>query len=165
MRAIVVMGVAGCGKSTVAGAVCERTGARLIEGDVFHPASNVAKMAAGMPLTDADRQGWLEQLAGELAAAWAANERVVLTCSALKQRYRDTLRAAVPRLGFVYLSLSPEAATARVGSRQGHFMPATLVESQFRDLEPPIGEPDVLVVDATDALPRIAEDVDAWWRN
>ena len=165
VRALVIMGVTGCGKSTMAAAMCERTGARLIEGDAFHPEGNIRKMRVGIPLTDDDRRGWLERLGEELARAVATGMPAVLTCSALKRRYRDVLRAAVPRLGFVFLQLSPEAAVERVAQRAGHFMPASLVESQFRDLEPPIGEPDVLAVCATDPLGAMVEEAVAWWRT
>jgi gluconokinase len=165
MRAIVLMGVSGCGKSTIAAAVCQRTGAQLIEGDAFHPAANIQKMSAGIPLTDADRQGWLERLAQEAADRWRRSERIVLTCSALKRRYRDTLRDAVPGLGFVFLALTPQQAAARVSHRHGHFMPATLVDSQFRDLEPPLDEPRVLTVDATGPVDALANDVVRWWRE
>lgn len=164
MRALIVMGVAGCGKSTVAAALCERTGARLIEGDAFHPESNVRKMSAGIPLTDADREGWLLRLGQELAKTIKAGESAVLTCSALKRRYRDTLRATAPDAGFVFLALSPAEAAERVAHRKGHFMPATLIESQFRDLEPPSHEPCVLTVRATDPLPSIIDAITAWWR-
>ena len=164
MRALVIMGVTGCGKSTVAAALCEQTGATLIEGDAFHPEENVRKMRAGIPLTDGDRQGWLERLGAELARAVATGVPAVLTCSALKRRYRDVLRAAVPRLGFVFLQLSPEAAAERVAHRAGHFMPASLVDSQFRDLESPVGEPDVLAVWATDPVDAIVEETVEWWR-
>jgi gluconokinase len=164
MRALVIMGVTGCGKSTVAAAICERTGAMLIEGDAFHPKENVLKMRAGIPLTDDDRQGWLEHLGEELAHAVATGMPAVLTCSALKLRYRDVLRAAVPGLGFVFLQLSPEAAAGRVARRPGHFMPASLVGSQFQDLEPPVGESGTLTVCATDPLDVIVEDAVVWWR-
>ena len=162
-RALVVMGVAGCGKSTVGIALCERVGARMIEGDAFHPEGNIRKMSAGIPLDDADRAGWLARLGAELAKAVADGETVVLACSALKRRYRDMLRAAVPELGFVYLELAPDEARERVAHRSGHFMPATLIESQFRDLEPPIDEAHVLSVRATAPLEAIIEEVVAWW--
>jgi len=164
MRAVVVMGVSGCGKSTVGAALCERIGARMIEGDAFHPASNVRKMSAGIPLDDEDRAGWLARLGEELAKAVAGGETVVLACSALKRRYRDTLREAAPELGFVYLKLTPAQAAERVTHRPGHFMPASLIESQFRDLEPPAGEPHVLSVCATDPLPEIVDKIAVWWR-
>lgn len=158
MRALVIMGVTGCGKSTVAAAICERTGATLIEGDAFHPEANIHKMRARIALTDDDRQGWLERLGKELAQAVVTGVPAVLTCSALKHRYRDVLRTAVPGVGFVFLQLSPEAAAERVAHRPGHFMPASLVDSQFRDLELPIGESDVLVVCATSSLSTIVEE-------
>ena len=163
IRALVVMGVAGCGKSTVGNALCERTGARMIEGDAFHPQGNIRKMSAGVPLNDEDRAGWLARLGEELAKAVAAGDTAVLACSALKRRYRDMLRAAVPELGFVYLALTPAEASERVSHRPGHFMPATLIESQFRDLEPPTGEPRVLAVNATDAMSSIVDAIAAWW--
>ena len=165
MRAIVIMGVSGCGKSTVAAAVCQRSGAYLIEGDAFHPPENVRKMSAGIPLNDADRQGWLERLAQETLDQLQLSQRVVLTCSALKRRYRDTLRNTVPDLGFVFLALTPEQAAQRVAHRRGHFMPASLIESQFRDLEPPTGEPLVLTIDATQTVDAIATDITAWWQQ
>lgn len=165
MRAIVIMGVSGCGKSTIAAAICQRSGADLIEGDTFHPPENIRKMSAGIPLTDADRQGWLERLAQEAIDRLNLSERVVLTCSALKRRYRDTLRNAVPNLGFVFLALTPEQATERVAHRSGHFMPASLIESQFRDLEPPSDEPLVLTADATQPVDAITGEVATWWRE
>ncbi|QNK00111.1 gluconokinase [Dyella telluris] len=165
MPAIVVMGVTGCGKTSVAMALSERMHARMIEGDAFHPVANIQKMKAGIPLTDADRQGWLETLRHELAGTAATGDIAVLTCSALKRRYRDTLRAASPGLAFVFLQLSPAAATVRVADRAGHFMPASLVDSQFRDLEPPLDEALVLTVDATEALPVIVDRIEAWWRS
>jgi gluconokinase len=163
MRALVVMGVAGCGKSSVATALCERLGAHLIEGDAFHPERNVRKMASGTPLTDADRQDWLATLAHELVRAAATHRHTVLTCSALKRRYRELLRAAEPGLGFVFLALPPEEAARRVAQRSHHFMPATLVESQFRDLEPPTGEPRVLAVDATAPIASLVDRIVDWW--
>lgn len=163
MRAIVVMGVSGCGKSSVAEALGERIGARMIEGDAYHPEHNVQKMKAGIALTDADRQGWLEQLATELASVVATGQIAVLACSALKRRYRDTLRAGVAELGFVFLDLSPEVALQRVSLRSHHFMPATLVGSQFRDLERPTGEPRVLSVDGTESVQLIVDQAQQWW--
>lgn len=163
MRAIVIMGVSGCGKSTVAEALRRRTQATMIEGDDFHPAENIQKMRAGIPLTDADRQGWLERLADEAVRCLSSSQRVVMTCSALKHRYREWLRHAVPNLGFVFLDLTPEQAMQRVAHRTDHFMPASLVASQFRDLEPPQDEPRVLTVAATLPITDIVEHVAAWW--
>ncbi len=161
--ALVVMGVAGCGKSSLGAAVAALADAVLIEGDTFHPAANIAKMSAGIPLDDADRAGWLEQLGIELRRALKAGERPILTCSALKKRYRDTLRAAVPDLGFVFLELTREVAAERVAHRPGHFMPASLIDSQFAALEPPYTEPRTLTLDATLPLPDMAARVMAWW--
>lgn len=163
--ALVVMGVAGCGKSSVGAAIAQRDAGRLIEGDAFHPPANIAKMSAGIPLDDTDRAGWLVRLGEELAAAVAAGERPVLTCSALKRRYRDQLRQAVPGLGFVFLELTRETAAQRVANRPSHFMPASLIDSQFAALEAPHGEPATLVVDARAPLAAIGEQVSAWWTS
>lgn len=162
LSAIVVMGVAGCGKSSIGAAIAARSGGRLIEGDAFHPAANIEKMSAGIPLDDDDRAGWLILLGKELQATLTSGERPILTCSALKRRYRDALRHAVPDLGFVFLELSPAEAEKRVLARPGHFMPASLIESQFAALEPPHGEPLTLALDATRPVTALAETVDDW---
>ncbi|WP_460482684.1 gluconokinase [Comamonas humi] len=159
--ALVVMGVSGCGKSSAAAAVAEALGWELLEGDAFHPAENVAKMHQGIPLTDEDRQGWLAELAQQLAQASEASPRV-LTCSALKQKYRNQLRAAQPRLGFVFLDLDYDTALARVQTRPGHFFGPELVANQFQTLESPVGEPGVLRVDATASLAQITAQVREW---
>ncbi|ANY87294.1 MULTISPECIES: gluconokinase [Pseudomonas] len=160
--AIVVMGVAGCGKSCVGAAIASTSGGRLIEGDAFHPAENIQKMSAGIPLNDDDRAGWLVRLGQELQAVLKAGERPILTCSALKRRYRETLRQAVPGLGFVFLELCPDEAEKRVLARPGHFMPASLIDSQFAALEPPHGEPLTLTLDATQPIQALAVAVDTW---
>ncbi|PNG25491.1 gluconokinase [Methylocella silvestris] len=164
ISALAVMGVAGCGKSCVGAAIAVLSEGRLIEGDAFHPPANIAKMSAGAPLTDEDRAGWLDRLGEELVACLGAGERPVLTCSALKKRYRDTLRHALPGLGFVYLELTPEVAAARVANRPGHFMPASLIKSQFDALEPPHREAATLTLDATLPLEILAERASQWWR-
>jgi gluconokinase len=156
---VVVMGVAGCGKSVVGAQLAQRLALPLIEGDDFHPAGNIAKMRAGEPLTDADRAGWLEQLARELRAQ---PQGAVLTCSALKRAYRDTLRSAVPALHFLHLSLTPHQALERVAARTDHFYPPSLVASQFEALEDPRGEPRVLAVDATRHVDRLVGDALDW---
>lgn len=165
LSALVVMGVSGCGKSSVGAAIVERSGGRLIEGDAFHPAANIAKMSAGIPLDDTDRAGWLQRLGEEMATWVAQGQRPVLTCSALKRKYRDTLRNAVPELGFVFLELSREEAADRVAHRPGHFMPASLIDSQFAALEPPTGESHTLAVDATLPIVELARQVDGWLRE
>lgn len=135
-RRWVVMGVSGCGKSTVGASLARLLGVPFVEGDAHHPAANVAKMAAGIPLDDADRAGWLQILAGEIAAAHAQDGGIVVSCSALKRRYRDVLRTADPALRFVHLAGPRELIAARMGARVGHYMPPALLDSQLRDLEP-----------------------------
>jgi gluconokinase len=143
---VVVMGVAGCGKSEIGERIANALHLPLIEGDAFHPPSNIAKMKSGVPLDDEDRAGWLDALARELTAR---PEGAVLTCSALKRAYRDRLRAAWAGLRFLHLSLPESEAQKRVASRPGHFYPPALVASQFAALEDPAGEAGVVVVDAT----------------
>jgi gluconokinase len=146
---VLVMGVAGCGKSSVAAQLAQEFGALLIEGDEHHPASNQEKMRNGIALQDADRAPWLDKLGALLAGAPAS---AVLTCSALKRSYRDRLRAAEPALRIVYVEISLAEAHRRVASRSSHFFPPGLVASQFASLEVPSGEPDVLRVSATDPI-------------
>ena len=164
ITALVIMGVAGCGKTCVSQALCQLSGATAIEGDTFHPAANIQKMSAGIPLNDDDRAGWLDSLCDELRRAVAKGQRPVLTCSALKLRYRERLRSAVDGLGFVFLELTPEVAADRVAHRPGHFMPKTLIDSQFATLESPADEPLVLTLNAAqmdiDQLAHAARD---WW--
>ena len=162
-HSLVVMGVSGCGKSSLAIAIAQDLGCTMLEGDVFHPAASQAKMAQGTPLTDQDRAGWLVTLGEELASC--SNKSIVLSCSALKKSYRATLRSYQPNLRFVYLDISPATALARVSSRavaDGHFFPATLVDNQFATLEVPTGEVGVLTVDATAPLPELVKQVRAW---
>ena len=161
--ALVVMGVSGCGKSSAGQAIAQQLGWRLEEGDSYHAPESVAKMAAGQPLTDADREGWLARLAQLLATAnTAQGQGLVLTCSALKRKYRDQLRAAQPRLGFVFLDLDYETALARVQTRAGHFFSPELVANQFATLEDPRAETDVLTLNATTPLSQIAQQTSAW---
>jgi gluconokinase len=157
---LVVMGVSGCGKSTLGAALAERLDLPLIEGDDFHPPANVEKMSAGIPLTDADRAGWLDTLGHALADARGG---AVLTCSALKRDYRERLRAAVPGLRFVFLALERDEAERRVAARSSHHMfPASLVANQFATLESPVGEPGVIDVPATAPMARSVEVVARW---
>lgn len=148
LPAVVVMGVAGCGKSLMGTALAGALGARFIEGDRLHPPESIALMAAGTPLTDEDRAGWLDAVGREIARQ-RKDRRVVATCSALKRRYRDRLRAHAAPLVFLHLALDPAAARQRVASREGHFMPAGLVDSQFAALEPPQADETALTLDAT----------------
>jgi gluconokinase len=143
---VVVMGVSGSGKSTVGERLARRLRARFVDADSVHPPANVAKMAAGLPLTDADRAPWLSALRDELAAG---DDRVVVTCSALKRSYRDVLRDAGD-VTFVFLHVDRETAAERVAGRHGHFMRADMVDGQFAVLQPPEpDEGDVVEVDAT----------------
>jgi gluconokinase len=161
MNSVVVMGVAGCGKSSLGAAVAHAEGLPLIEGDDHHSAHNKARMAAGTALTDADREGWLATLGAQLQQAQP--QGTVLTCSALKRLYRDRLRAASPGLRFVFLEITPDDAQARVSARAAtHFFSAGLVASQFEALEPPTGEPGVLTVDARLPLPTLTRQVHHW---
>lgn len=128
---IVVMGVSGAGKTTVGRAVAERLGLRFCDGDDLHPASNVAKMAAGIPLTDEDRWPWLARVRQELRAGG-----VVVACSALARRYRDALRGA-DGVRFLDLEVSDETARQRLAHRTGHYMKPDMVDSQFETLEAP----------------------------
>ena len=160
--ALVVMGVAGCGKSSVGSACARSLGWTLFEGDDYHAPESLAKMRQGMPLTDADREGWLDRL-GRLLADNAGG--AVLTCSALKRRYRDQLRAAVPGLRFAFLDLDRATAFARVSQRPGHVFPPSLVDSQFATLESPVGEPGVLRLDATAPLEALVAEVSDWLRK
>ena len=161
---IVVMGVAGCGKSSLGAALAQSLGWPLVEGDDYHPPANVARMRAGTPLTDADRAGWLDALGVALQQHQPPQAAgAVLTCSALKAAYRERLRAAAPGLAFVHLTLSREAARARVAQRAGgHYFNPALVDSQFDTLQPPAGEPRVLTLDATQPLASLTAAVQQW---
>jgi gluconokinase len=160
---IVVMGVAGCGKSSLGAALAEAEALPLIEGDDFHSPDNRRKMAEGTPLTDADRDGWLDALAAELRSHPAG---AVLTCSALKRRYRERLRAAAPGLRFVFMAIEPAESERRVAARAAtHFFNRALVASQFEALEPPLGEPGVLALDATWPLARLRAEASRWLRG
>ena len=146
----VVMGVSGCGKSSVGQSAAIALGLPYLEGDSYHPASNIQKMRNGIALTDIDRADWLQTLGGLLTQHAGG---AVLSCSALKRSYRDVLRAHAPGLRFAYLDLPPSIALLRVAQRGStHFLPATLVDSQFATLESPVGEPGVLHLNATESI-------------
>ncbi len=144
---IVVMGVSGCGKSTVGRALAHALHLPYVEGDDLHPPQNVVLMAAGTPLTDDDRQGWLAAVAQSLCDGAARNGGVVVACSALKRSYRDRLRAAAPQVLFVHLQGTQALLAQRLAQRKGHYMPATLLQSQFDTLEPPMPDEDALQID------------------
>ena len=157
---VVVMGVAGCGKSSLGAALATAEGVPLIEGDDHHSPASREKMRQGVALTDADREGWLHTLGGLLQAQPGG---AVLTCSALKRAYRDRLRAACPGLRFVFLDIDRASAGQRVAARAGtHFFSSTLVDSQFATLESPVGEPGVLHLDATADLATLQQQASSW---
>ncbi|OZG62186.1 gluconate kinase [Bifidobacterium lemurum] len=132
---VVVMGVAGCGKSTVAEAIRDRLGFELAEGDDFHPQANIDKMSAGIPLTDEDRWPWLRVINTWMIARDSLDQSTVVSSSALKRAYRDVLRENVP-VFFVHLVGTQEMISERLAARKGHFMPPALLPSQFAILEP-----------------------------
>ena len=153
------MGVSACGKSTVGRALAQAQGATYLDGDHFHPPENVARMAAGQALTDADRQGWLVALSARLAQARANGEGVVLSCSALKRRYRDQLRLGAPDLLLVYLHGSRDLLAARIAARTDHYMPASLLDSQLATLEPPQPDEAALAFDVLQTPQQIVDSI------
>jgi carbohydrate kinase (thermoresistant glucokinase family) len=142
---VVVMGVSGCGKSTVGSALAEGLGLRFVEGDALHPPHNVALMAAGTPLTDEDRHDWLKAVAATLAAA--ETDGVVVSCSALKRSYRDLLRGSAPDLKLVHLRGGHALLAHRLQARKGHYMPPSLLQSQLDTLEPPADDEHAITLD------------------
>ena len=153
---IVLMGVSGCGKTTIGRALAARLGLAYIEGDELHPARNVERMAAGIALTDADRDGWLQALGARLALA---EDGAVATCSALKQSYRDRLRGASPGLRLVHLHGARELLSARLAQRRGHYMPPSLLQSQLDTLEPPAAAEQAIEVEISGAPDQIVEQI------
>jgi len=150
-NAIVVMGVSGSGKTTVADSLARRLGWAFAEGDQMHPAANVEKMRKGIPLDDADRAPWLDRIGQELKN-WSRDARSgVMTCSALKRAYRDRIRAARPDVRFVYLKGSEAMIRSRVATRYHEYMPASLLHSQFEALEEPGPDESILTVNAGDS--------------
>lgn len=156
---LVVMGVAGSGKTTVARALADRLGVDLVEGDDLHPPANVAKMRAGTPLDDEDRRPWLMALARVIGDAEAAGRSTVVTCSALRRSYRDLLREGHPSVRFVHLAVPVEELQERLDRRTGHFMPASLLASQVLALEPLQADEPGVVVDGTARVADVVEQV------
>jgi gluconokinase len=155
----VVMGVTGSGKSTVGATLARTLGVDFAEGDDYHPLENVRRMASGIPLTDDDRAGWLRALATRIREANDAGTGLVLTCSALKRSYRDVLRSSAPELRFVFLK-GPRALIAeRLAERRGHFMPASLLESQLATLEEPGSDELAWVCDVRESAQKIVDDL------
>jgi carbohydrate kinase (thermoresistant glucokinase family) len=163
--ALVVMGASGAGKSTVAAALAAANAWPMLDGDDVHPASNVAKMRAGIPLTDTDRAPWLDAIAAWLAGELDAGRSCAAACSALRRTYRDRLRAGVGaagRVAFLELDAPRDALAARMERRTGHLMPVSLLDSQLATLEPLGDDEDGLRLDATTPLDAIAGRVRAW---
>lgn len=156
MKEFVVMGVSGCGKSSVAMKLAEREGGYFLDADDFHPAENRDKMSAGIPLTDEDRWSWLDTLNKELKNHSTEGKSIFLACSALRQTYRDRLGEGLTNLHFIYLKGSRELIEQRLQQRQGHFMSPALLESQFDILEEPR---DAIVVSVDDALSAIIDNI------
>lgn len=155
ISALVVMGVSGAGKSTIGQRLADELGWDFEEGDGLHPAANVAKMAAGEPLTDEDRMPWLARVRDWIDAEIAAGRHGVITCSALKRSYRDLLRR--PEVLFVYLAVPRAELAGRLERRRDHYMPASLLDSQLAALEPPAEDEAALTVAARDAPARAVE--------
>ncbi|WP_374314574.1 gluconokinase [Microbacterium sp.] len=160
---IVVMGVAGSGKSTIAAGLAKRVGGTFLDADDFHPPANVAKMRAGTPLTDEDRMPWLALVAEAMVAAERRDGTAVVACSALRRTYRDSIRAIAPDAFFVQLDGSPELLAERIGARTDHFMPASLLTSQLALLEP-LGRDEVGAVVSIAAAPAdvVAAAYESW---
>ena len=156
------MGVSGCGKSTVGALLAQRLCCEFLEGDTLHPARNVARMAAGVALTDYDRRVWLLALARHLKAAHDANQSLIVSCSALKRRYRDVLRRVSADLAFVHLHAAPALLAQRMAARTGHYMPASLLASQLEALEAPAADERAVTFDAGLAPDQIAAQAAAW---
>lgn len=156
----VVMGVAGSGKTAVGSRLAERLGVAYVDGDDLHPPENIAKMSGGHPLDDADREPWLQTI-----GRWLHDHRdhgAIATCSALKRSYRDLLRGCCPDLPFVHLAGDRDLIVERAGAREGHFMPASLVDSQFAILEPLGADEAGITLDVTGSVDDLVERAAAW---
>ena len=157
--ALIVMGVSGSGKSTIAAKLAERLSWTFEDGDRFHPASNVAKMSAGQPLTDEDRWPWLQAIADEIDRVCETGAHAVIACSALKHAYRDVLVHGRRDVRIVYLTGTQPLIAARLARRKGHFMPPGLLDSQFMTLEPPAADENPVTVSIDASVETIVEDI------
>lgn len=158
-RLIVVMGVSGCGKTTVARLLAEQLRSPMLEGDDLHSPENIQKMAAGAALNDADRRDWLAAISQRICAASIAGRALVVSCSALKRRYRDVLRQGDSRVIFVHLVGDKQLIQQRMIRRSGHFMPPALVDSQFDALEVPGADEHAIACDASQSPQAIVSSV------
>lgn len=162
-RAVVLIGVSGCGKSTVGKRLAPALEATFLEGDDYHPSGNIAKMRSGRPLDDADRKPWLEKLGHAIGAHYRQGRSVVVSCSGLRRSYRETLaEAARAPLTFIHLTISPAVLEARMKARRQHFMPASLLESQLRTLEPLADDEDGTEVAETGTAQQTVEAIRRW---
>jgi gluconokinase len=157
--ALIVMGVSGSGKSTIADKLAERLRWSYEDGDKFHPASNVAKMSAGHPLTDEDRWPWLQAIADEIDRICGAGQHAVIACSALKRAYRDILVHGRSDVRIVYLQGAQELIAKRLAARKNHFMPPGLLDSQFKTLEPPDPRENPVTVSIDAPVDAIVDDI------
>jgi gluconokinase len=158
---VLLSGVSGCGKTTIGDLLARKLGWPFIDGDSLHPAANIAKMRAGIPLTDEDRWPWLEAVAAAAAADEhiAAGQSAVMACSALKRSYRDLLLTGRPSARMVFLDVPHDLLTARLAARHGHFFRADLLDSQFADLEHPQPAEQVVVISAVGPAEQVAEQI------
>ena len=159
--AIVVMGVSGCGKSTVAASLAKRLGWDFAEADTFHSAANIAKMRSGTALTDADRWPWLDAIARWIGAARAQGRPCLVACSALKRRYRERLAGGRDDVRFVYLKGGYDTVASRLAGRSGHYMPLSLLQSQYDTLEEPDPDENVLVLSIERPVDALVDEVAA----
>jgi gluconokinase len=157
----VVMGVAGSGKSLIGAALAHSLEVDFIEGDDFHSARNIKRMASGTPLTDKDREAWLRAIAKRIQQAKKTGTGLVVACSALKRSYRDVLRSAAPDVRFIFLNGPRELIAQRLANRGGHFMPPTLLDSQFAALEEPSPDENAWVCDITKSPEELIADIAA----
>ncbi|GAA3327293.1 gluconokinase, GntK/IdnK-type [Paeniglutamicibacter sulfureus] len=160
LHRVIVMGVSGCGKSTVGELLGAELGAGFLDGDSLHPQANIDKMAAGHPLDDEDREPWLREVGERLGSA--ESESMVIACSALKRKYRDLIRAQAPGTVFIHLHGTVELLTERMGARPGHFMPVGLLESQLATLEPLESDEAGVVLDIAATPAQLAQEAAAW---
>ncbi|MEI6240902.1 MAG: gluconokinase [Planctomycetia bacterium] len=158
---VVLMGVCGSGKTAVGRLLAARLGCDFLDGDDFHPPANVEKMRSGTPLADADRWPWLDRLAAEIGTRVADGRGAVVACSALARRYRDRLGVARPGVTLVQLDGDRDLLARRLAARQGHFMPATLLDSQLAALERPMADEHALVVNVAEAPDAIVAQIAA----